>query len=149
MQHITLVDYILLPIFIAFFYWRAKRMSNKYTSEEMKKYLMVAFGLRMFGSVAFCMLIQYYYGYGDAFTYYIGGNFFTEQIKSNFSNISYLFASFKETTDWYNATSTDMTVTGYFYTPANNMVMRLSAIVYYILLKSFMFITLFFGFVSF
>lgn len=122
-------------------------MSKKPEAPELKKYLFIAFGLRMLGSVAYCLLIEYYYGYGDSFTFYDGGNFFTEQISRNPGDFSYLFSSFKETADWYNATAVENT--GYFLTPSNNMVMRISALLSYLSFNKFILIALFFGYFSF
>ncbi len=122
-------------------------MSNKLEAADLKKYLMLAFGLRMFGSVAYSMMIQYYYGYGDSFTFFDGSNFFTDQISKKPSDFTYLFASFKETSEWYDSIITKST--GYFYTPSNNMVMRISAILSYLSFNKFLIIALFFGFYSF
>src|SRR6476660_4748188 len=105
MQYITLLDYILLPLYLGLFYWRVRKVARTYTEPDLKKYFFTAFWLRMFGSFAYSMVVQYYYGYGDSFTYYTGGSFFTEQIKASFSNIEYLFASFETTAEWYNSIS--------------------------------------------
>lgn len=148
-MYITILDYALLPLYLALFYWHVRKKANGYEEAELKKFLMVAFGLRMFGSFAYSMVVQYYYGYGDSFTYYDGGNFFREQININIDAVSYLFSSFKETEAWYDATSLDTYFSGYFSEPANNMVMRISAIISYLSFNSFLIISLFFGFFSF
>lgn len=147
MQYITVLDYILLPIYIAFFYWRVRKIGNKPESAGLKKYLFIAFALRMLGTVAYSMLIQYYYGYGDSFTYFEGSNFFTEQIANAPGNFSYLFSSFKETAAWYDGIAAENT--GYFMNPSNNLVMRISAILSYVCFNKFLIIALFFGYFSF
>jgi hypothetical protein len=150
MQHIFILDYVLLPLYLALFYWRVKKMARKPEAAELRKYLFIAFWLRMLGSVAYCMLIEYYYGYGDSFKFYDGSNFFTEQISKNVRNISYLFASYKETADWYNSIVTyTRDSSGYFDLPSSNIIMRISAALSYLSFNKFLIIALFFGFFSF
>jgi hypothetical protein len=149
MQHITLFDYILLPLYIALFYWRVKKTANAYSSADLKKFMVTAFALRMFGTIAYSMVVQYYYGYGDSFTYYDGGDFFTQQINKDSSSISYLFSSFTDSLDWYNSSSVEAGSSGFFATPENNMVMRISAVLSYLSFNKFLIISLFFGFFSF
>jgi len=145
MQHIFILDYFLLPLYFAFFIWRVRIMAKKPEASELKKYLFIAFALRMFGSVAYSMVIEYYYGYGDSFTFYDGGTFFTELISKSPSNIYYLFAPFKETSELYNSSTV---ASGYFDTPSNNMVMRISGILSYLSFNKYLIIGLFFGFFS-
>jgi len=77
MQIITIYDFLLLPVYLYIFYFLVKRKSTGFTDTSMKKIFLIAFALRMFGSVAYSLLVQYYYGYGDSFTYYVGSDFFT------------------------------------------------------------------------
>ena len=96
MQHITIYDYLLLPLYLFLFYFLVKRRSIRFEDIELRKIFLIAFGLRMLGSIVYSLMVQYYYGYGDAFTYYVGGNFLIEQIQTDFSNIKYLFAPASE-----------------------------------------------------
>src|SRR5688572_29883949 len=143
MDHIIALDYILLPFYLWLFYAIVKKMSERYSNADLKRFMLIAFGLRMFGCIAYSMLVQYYYGY--AFTYFDGGAFFTEQISKNFSSISYLFAPFSETTEFFHATSLETGMAGYFQTPATNMVMRITAIFSFLSFKTFLITSLFFG----
>ena len=111
--------------------------------------MMMGFALRMLGSVAYSMVVQYYYGFGDSFTFYSGGNFFRDQIKNDLGSINYLFAPFDEMKDWFTAYTTNPAFTGYFSAPASNMVMRISAIFSYLSFNAFLIISLFFSFFSF
>src|ERR1700748_3488693 len=130
MYYITAIDYALLPLYLAFFYWRVRKMSHKLEKPDLKKYLFIAFALRMLGCIGYTMLIEYYYGYGDSINFFCSGNFYTEQIAKNPSNIYYLFSSFKESSDWFASISTDSAT--FFYNPSNNLVSRISAIVSYL-----------------
>lgn len=149
MQNITLVDYILLPLYLGLFYWRIRKMAGNYDSADLKKFLMVAFGLRMLGSVGYSMLVQYYYGYGDSFTFYTGGKFFTEQISKDFSSIKYLFSSYSEVSDWYNSVEGDIGMSGYINNPSGSMVMKISAILSFLSFGKYLIISIFFGLFSF
>lgn len=147
MHYISAIDYVLLPLYLAFFYWRVRKMSHVAEIQDLKKYLFLAFILRMVGSVGYCMLIEYYYGYGDSLNFFSNGNFFTDQIAKDPSNIYYLFSSFKESSDWFASISTESST--FFYNPSNNLVSRISAIVSYLSFNKFLIISLFFGFFSF
>ena len=124
-------------------------MSNAYDSAELQKFILVAFGLRMLGAVAYSMMVQYYYGYGDSFTYYGGGQFFTEQISKDFSSIKYFFASYSEVGEWYNNVEGDIGMSGYINNPSGSMVMKITAIVSYLAFNKFLIIAIFFGLFSF
>ncbi len=150
MQHIFILDYLLLPLYLAFFYWRVKKMAKKEENTGLRKPLLLAFWLRMVGAIAYSMLIEYYYGYGDSFKFFTGGNFFTDQISQHPSNFSYIFASFSKTSEWFDSMSTGISeATGYFDIPSNNMVMRISAVVSYLAFHKYLIIALFFAYFSF
>jgi len=145
---ITIFDYLLLPVYIFLFYIIVKRKTLKYEA-ELKKYIQAAFFLRMLGSVAYCLVLQYYYGFGDSFIYYSGGNFISEQLGKDLSNIHYLFVSGKEVQDWYNSIVGDINYSGYFEIPSAYMIMKISAVLSFLSFNKFMIISLFFGFFSF
>ena len=147
MQTITILDYLLLPIYLWFFYTRAKKMTLRFP--DYKKYLLTAFWLRMFGAIAYGMLVQYYYGFGDSFTFFYGNIIFRDQIALSFDNFSYLFAPFDSMLDWYNSISSDSFFSGYFSAQSSNMVMRITTVISYLCFNKYLLISVFFGFFSF
>lgn len=150
MTNIIITDYFLLIPYLVFFYFLASRLSKKHTDPELRKHFFVAFWLRMFGCVIFSMVIQYYYGYGDPFTYYKGGNFFTDRISEDLSSVRYLWSSNEEIANWYSTNpNSDTDFEGYFSHPSGNMVMKISAVLSYLSFNRFLIISLFFGFFSF
>ena len=150
MAYILLPDYLLLIPYLAIFYVLAKLMCKKHPDAELRTSLMNAFWLRMIGSILYSMVIQYYYGYGDSFTFFRGGNFFTSRFSENLSDIKYLFSPIKEIADWYNSSPEgDEYFSGWFNNPSGNMVMKISALLSYISFNRFLIISLFFGFFSF
>ena len=132
------------------FYVLAKVLVKKNADVEHRRYLMNAFWLRMIGCILYSMIMQYYYGYGDSFTFFKGSNFFTTKISEDISNIRYLFAPVSQVSEWYNNSSeSDIVFSGYFGNPSGNMVMKITAILSYLSFNRFLIISLFFGFFSF
>lgn len=149
MQIITIYDFLLLPVYLLIFFYIVKRKANSLQTPELKKHYLAAFGLRMLGSVAYSMLVAYYYGYGDSFTYYKGSDFIHQQLAKNLSNIQYLFGSASEFQQWYNIEEGDMALSGYTAIAANNAVMKIAGLVSFLAFNKFVIISLFFGLFSF
>jgi len=149
MQYITIFDYLLLPVYLYLFYIIIKKRSVKYTDPVLRKYFFNSFYLHMIGAVAYALMIQYYYGYGDSFTFFYGSNFFSSQITNDLKNIKYLFASASEVKSWFDFEVGDKNVSGYFGIASNVFVMKISAVLSVITFNKYLIITLFFGLFSF
>ena len=149
MQYITFIDYILLPIYLYIFYIIVRKRSVKYTDAELRKYFFTAFFLRMFGSVVYSLMVQYYYGYGDSFTYYAGSNFLTDQVQLDLSNIKYFFAPADEVGKWYHFEINETNLVGYISTASNLFIMKLAALISIVSFNKFLMMSLFFGLFSF
>lgn len=149
MQYITIYDFLLLPVYLFIFYILVKRRSLKIDDLELRKIFLIAFGLRMFGSVAYSFMVQYYYGYGDSFTYFTGSRFLTEQVKLDLDNIKYFFAPAREVSEWYKFEAENNYYSGYLATASNLFVMKLAALVSLLSFNKFLIISLFFGLFSF
>jgi hypothetical protein len=150
MQIITIYDFILLPLYLAIFYFFIKRKAATYTNTDIKKIFIVAFFLHMFGSVAYSLLVQYYYGYGDSFVYYKGGDFFNTELIKNPGNIKYFFAPPSQLQEWFIADGIDdLGIVNYFVIPSSTAVMKISALLSFFAFNKFIIISLFFGLFSF
>jgi hypothetical protein len=149
MQIITTLDFLLLPLYLAIFYFFIKKRAVTYADPEIRKIFFTAFFLRMFGSVTYCLLIQYYYGFGDSFTFYQGSSFIHDELVRNLSNIKYLFASSYEFQQWFNTEVGDMNLSGYLGITSSNAVMKISALISFIAFNKYIIISLFFGLFSF
>jgi hypothetical protein len=149
MQIITIYDFLLLPMYVAVFYFFVKQRADKYTDVNLKKIFLTAFFLRMFGSAVYSLLVQYYYGYGDSFTYYRGSEFIHEQLIKNSGNIKYFFASAKDFESWYNSEVSEQTLSGYIAISSATAIMKISAILSFLAFDKYMIISLFFGLFSF
>ncbi len=149
MQHITIFDYLLLPVYLYILYIIVRKRALQLTSAELAKIFFTAFVLRMFGSVAYSMMVQYYYGYGDSFTFYVGSNFLRDQLLQDVGNIKYFFSPASEVYKWYNFEVGDINYSGYFSIASNLFIMKISAIVSFLAFNKFLIISIIFGFFSF
>ena len=149
MQYITIFDYLLLPVYLFVFYLVVKKRSVKYTDADLRKYYFMAFYLHMFGAVAYAMMIQYYYRYGDSFVFYYGSDFLNTQLLQDSGNLKYFFKPAVEVKSWYDAEVGDINYSGYFGIASNLFVMKISALLSFFSFNKYLIITLFFGLFSF
>ena len=149
MQYIDLTDFLLLPLYLFIFYVVVRKKALQYTEIDLRNIFFTAFFLRMFGSFAYAMMIQYYYGYGDSFGFYWTSNFFTEHLNKDIGNISYFFAPAEEVGKWVTFETGDNYYSGYTSNPANIFVAKLAAVISYFSFNRYLIISLFFGFFSF
>ena len=149
MQYINVFDYLLLPVYLYIFYIIIKKNSVKYTDVNLRKYFFISFYLHMFGAIAYALMVQYYYGYGDSFVFYYGSDFLSTQVMHDGSNIKYFFKSAAEVRSWYNTEVGDISYAGYFGIASNLFIMKISAVLSIISFNKYLIITLFFGLFSF
>lgn len=149
MQNITIFDYLLLPVYLFIFYLIVKKVSVRYTDDELRKYFFLSFYLHMFGAVAYALMVQYYYGYGDSFVFYYGGNFLNSQLVQDPGNIKYFFKPAAEVKTWFDTEVGDLSYAGYFGIASNLFIMKISALISLLAFNKYLIITLFFGLFSF
>jgi len=149
MQYITIFDYLLLPVYLYIFYIMIKKRSAKYPDPELRKYFFTSFFLHMLGAVAYALMVQYYYGYGDSFVFYYGSDFLSTQVAQDPGNIKYFFKSASEVKAWYDTEVGDLSYAGYFGIASNLFIMKISAVLSLFSFNKYLIITLFFGLFSF
>lgn len=149
MQAITLYDYFLLPFYLVIFYFIVRKRARKYTGTPLKHFFILAFWLHMLGAFVFSMLMWYYYGYGDTFGYYQGGDFIRQEIIKDISSIKYLFYSGQDlyTTALSLGYADRIPLT--MHNDGNAMVMKASAILSFLSFNQYLIISLFFAFFAF
>jgi hypothetical protein len=88
-QYITLLDFVLLPFIFLILYRVARFLRNRYLpkTNPLRPYFMPALLLKIAGAVAFAMVYNFYYGFGDTFHFYNMGTFFTNIFKHDLSNV--------------------------------------------------------------
>ncbi|HQW92527.1 MAG TPA: hypothetical protein PKY28_05475 [Ferruginibacter sp.] len=150
MQHITIYDYLLLPLYLFLFYILVKRRSLKFEDRELRKIFITAFALRMLGAIGYSLMVQYYYGYGDSFTYYEGGNYLRGLLLTDINNIKYIFFSAEEIQRLYSFQEGRVGgLNGYIATGSSLAIMKASAIASLVTFNKYLVTSIFFGMFSF
>ncbi len=146
---ITVYDFVLLPVYLFIFYLIVRKKSKKYERDGLKKIFVTAFVLRMAGSIFYCLLLQYYYGYGDSFGFYQGGNVISHMIQQDITSVKYLFASGKEIVAAAKGMGIADTIPVSMPDDSNAFIMKMSAVLSYFTFNKYMLISISFGFFSF
>jgi hypothetical protein len=121
---VGVLDLIFLPIYIwlfsKIFAWRRKR----YTDPLLQKYHLLGFKIKVIFSILFSFYLVFI-STGDSYTlYFTEGRNMAKFMYQQPENISWLF---EKTMSWDKALLTTELNEGYFYTPPNYAVARLSA----------------------
>ncbi len=150
MQFITLIDFLLLPLYLFFLYFIIKITARKYLGTPLHKYFITGFFLHMAGSTAYAMVIQFYYGYGDSFGFFKGSNFIRDFISNGGNPFTIFITSSEELLKPQNAIlNQGLELPIGIGTDSNFIVMKLSALLSYVSFNSYLVITLFFGLFAF
>ena len=149
MEIITQYDFVLLPLYLLIFYLIVRKKSKKYESIGLKKTFIIAFWLRMAGAVFYSLLLQYYYGYGDSFGFYNGGNVISGMIRQDITAVKYLFYPAKDVVAAAKAMGFAGDIPVSMPNDSNAFIMKLSAIVSFFTFNKYMIISICFGFFSF
>ncbi len=150
MNLIDIYDYLLLPLYLMIFYFIIVIKAKKYGDSPLRKYFIIGFFLHMGGSILYCMVIYYYYTYGDSILFYQGGTFLRNVISSTGDPISPFFMSSGELLKTYGTLGTDDNILPVSIGIDSNLaVMKISAIVSYLCFNSYLIISLFFGLFAF
>ena len=150
MQYIDIYDYLLLPIYLIIFYFIIILQAKKFKEVNLRKFFVTAFFLHILGSFLYCMVVQYYYGYGDSLGFYQGSNFIRKVITSTGNPIKpFLMTS----TDYINqfgiVSDTDFTLPTGIDVGSNLTIMKISAFLSYFAFNSYLVISLFLGLFAF
>jgi hypothetical protein len=150
MDYITIYDYLLLPVYLFGFYFIVTMKSRKYEGSSLRKYLVTAFFFHMGSSVLYCMVIQYYYGYGDSFGFYQGSDFIRNVISTTGDPFGPFFMSSDDFGKAYGAVNaSDLTLPTGIDVDSNLTVMKISAALSYVSFNSYVIISMFFGLFAF
>ena len=71
---LTLADLYLSPFYILLIIFIVSRWSRRYADSPLKKYIFPALICRMLGGILLALIFHFYYGYGDAFSYFTGAH---------------------------------------------------------------------------
>lgn len=150
MIYITAIDYLLLPIYLFFIFYFIKLKAIKYQGTTLFNYFIKGFFAHMGGCILYAMVVQYYYGYGDAFGFYQGGQAIRKLLASNGNLFNTFFLDGEELLKIYKlAGGDDMYMEAGLSNNASLIIYKITAIFSYISFNSFLIISLFFGLFAF
>ncbi|MDQ6756588.1 MAG: hypothetical protein M3004_06600 [Bacteroidota bacterium] len=70
---LTWDDLYLTPIYILLILLIVRKWRKRYADSPLKKYIYPALLCRIFGCIFLALMLNFYYGYGDTFSYFTGG----------------------------------------------------------------------------
>jgi hypothetical protein len=80
---LTWDDLYLTPVYLLLIFFIVKKWRKRYADSPIKKYIYPALLCRMLGCIFLALILNFYYGYGDTFSYYTGAHeIWTAFIKS-------------------------------------------------------------------
>lgn len=85
MHFITLLDYLLLPVYLVIIYVFANNFRNKYypPGHPFRKYFLPALNVKIFGALFIGLVYQYYYNGGDTAYYFYQSKIVNEAISED------------------------------------------------------------------
>jgi len=150
MQFIDIYDFLLLPVYVFLFYWIIIIRAKKMESADQRKYFNTAFLLHISGSFLYCLVIQYYYGYGDSFGFYMGSNFLRKTIHLDGNPLNTITMTGDDFLKRYTLGGFgDLELPTGIQSASNLVIMKVSALLSYISFNSYVVISLFFGLFAF
>lgn len=142
-------DFLLLPLYLILLYVVVKWRSKKYAGTSLKKYLFPAFIIHFAGSVLHSIVVQYYYGFGDAFVYFEGGEFIKKSIFNSGEFLNVFFLEGAELENLPSASDLQPYAKGSLYTISSLTAMRFSAFFSLFTFSHYLINAIFCGFLSF
>ncbi len=71
---LTSADLYLTPIYILLIFFVVRKWRKRYSDSPLKRYIYPALFCRMLGCILLALIFNFYYGYGDTFSYYTGAH---------------------------------------------------------------------------
>lgn len=141
-----ILDFLLFPIYIAFFYFLFKSRRARYNDPVLSYYHNIGFWVKVFGAVAFTFF-NVYISVGDSFgLYYTEGVNMYKLMLKDFSNVKWLYSPGSAFDQSLLRNSLNQ---GYFRSENNYMVTKLTALFSFFTLGRYLITNLFFAMVAF
>ncbi len=140
------LDYILFPVYVAFFYLVFAARRKKYTDPLLKKYHLQGFWIKVLATIPFTFFNSKI-SVGDSFVlYWLEGHNIFKLILQDPDNIKWLFVKGK---DFDQSLLADIWNLGYFNDENNYMVARIVAMLSFLTFGKYFVINLFFSMISY
>ncbi len=149
--YIRYYEFLLLPAYLFAFFWVTSLISKKYyAGSNLKKFLFLGLGAKMFGSIAFAMMSQYFFKEGDTFMYYTGGLDFKNFLFRNFpENLNLLFMPAEDYGNFYKLNAENFNNFGYMSSTGNLFAAKVSGFFSAFSFDGYLITSLFFGLFAF
>ena len=154
MENVTYIKYfefLLLPIYLFLFFWITKWLVKKYYADSnLKKYLYLGLAAKMFGSIAFALMSQYFFKEGDTFMYFTGGLDFKRFLFTKFpDNFNLLFLPAEDYGNFYKLNADNFNNFGYMSSTGNLFTAKISGFFSLFSFDGYLLTSLFFGLFAF
>ncbi len=141
----------MLPVYLFVFFWVTKWIVKKYYAESnLKKFLYLGLAAKMFGSIAFALMSQYFFKEGDTFMYFTGGLDFKRFLFAKFpDNLDLLFLPAEDYGNFYKLNADNFNNFGYMSSTGNLFTAKISAFFSLFAFDGYLLTSLFFGLFAF
>jgi hypothetical protein len=149
MQFITVLDYALLPFFLAIIYGIAYTIRNRRYRHRhpWRKYYIPALSIKIFGAIFIGLIYGYYYKGGDTFNYFAHSQIINSSFDESFSKwVNLLFHIPKANDGNYYTYISQME---WYSDPASYTVASIAAFLSIFTLNTYLPTTILFAFISF
>lgn len=149
--YIRYYEFLLVPVYILGFFWITKWIARKYyTDSYLKKFLYLGIAAKLFGSISFALMSQYFFKEGDTFMYFSGGLDFKNFLFHNFpENSNLLFLSAEDYGNFYKLNAENMNNFGYMSSTGNLFTAKFSGFLSILSFDGYLLTSLFFGLFAF
>ncbi len=149
--YIKTFEFFLLPFYVLFFFWVARGIVRKYYSgTAMGRYFYLGLGAKIFGSIVFALMSQYFFKEGDTFLYFSGGLDFKKAVFSDFpSGIYHFFEDAEDFNQFYKQAFSNQSNFGYVGKSANLFTAKVSGVLSVFSFNGYLLTSLFFGLIAY
>jgi hypothetical protein len=149
--YIKYYEFLLLPFYLFLFFWVANWIIKKYYADSnLKKFLYLGLAAKMFGSIAFALMSQYFFKEGDTFMYFSGGLDFKRFLFHNFpENADLLFLPAEDYGNFYKLNAENINNFGYMSSLGNLFTAKISGLFSLFSFDGYLLTSLFFGLFAF
>ncbi len=146
---ITLYDYLLFPLYFFLLQFIVLKKAEKYKGSVLRKYFLNTFYIHIAGCFIHSLVLQYYYGYGDAFGYFDGGHFIKQTVFTSGKFLGVFFLEGESFTQLPGAGDISAYTYGNLFAPSSLSAMKFMGFFSILSFSHFLINALFFGFISF
>jgi len=106
-DYISWIDLLLVPLYFVVLYAVMAYIKRKHRDNPLyRKYLLKGFVFKLVCTIFYCLLIYFYWGFGDSINYFKNALFVKQLIREGSESFGILFEKSTYLKDTYNATGT-------------------------------------------